>query len=205
MTFYIVRHAESEANVAHVFAGHIDPKLTEKGEIQAAKRAQDLKGIDFAAAFSSDLIRAKRTAEIIAMEHKLEVQTTTLLREKNFGNMEGKRVDQLELQLQKALDEYNKLSTKERAKVRLVDDMENDEEIVTRFITFLRETAIAYPDKNILIVSHGTVMRTFLFHLGFGTPQELPHTAVDNTAYIKLFSDGVEFIIQDTVGIHKAI
>jgi len=66
-TFYIVRHAESKANESGVRAGQMDFELSEKGEKQALERAKELRDVKFNAAFSSDLIRAKRTAKIISL------------------------------------------------------------------------------------------------------------------------------------------
>src|SRR5258706_14102789 len=89
-TFYIVRHGETDWNAERRLQGHSDIPLNENGELQAKNLADELQDITFDLAFSSDLLRAKRTAEIIALEHKLEVQTTKLIREKNYGSLEGK-------------------------------------------------------------------------------------------------------------------
>ena len=86
---YLTRHAESRGNVQGVAQGHADYELTEKGIEQARARAAQLKGIKFAAAYSSDLTRARHTAEIIATEHELLVVTSELLRERDFGKYKG--------------------------------------------------------------------------------------------------------------------
>ncbi len=198
--FYIVRHAESEANKAGIRAGQMDYDLSEEGVEQAKKRAQELLHVQFVAAFSSDLLRAKRTAEIIAIEHKLEIQITQQLRERAWGKeLEGGTVEKTT----KLLDEWNRLSYEERFKKRVFDDMESDEDIISRFITFLRETAIAFSGKTVLIVTHGNLMRTFMVHLGVGRAQEFPRESLIPTGYMVLESDGVDFFIKETVGINK--
>lgn len=63
--------------------------------------------------------------------------------------------------------------------------------------TYLREVAVAYQGKDILVVSHGGVMRILLDHLG----KRVARGATANTAYIKLESDGVEFFVKETEGI----
>src|SRR5258706_7388758 len=198
--FYIVRHAESEANKAGIRAGQMDYDLSDEGVEQAKKRAEELLHVQFVAAFSSDLLRAKRTAEIIAIEHKLEIQITKELRERTWEKeLEGDTVEKTT----KLLDEWNRLSYKERFNKKVFDDMESDEEIMSRFITFLRETAIAYMGKTVLIATHGNLMRTFMVHLGMGTAQEFPRESLIPTGYMVLDSDGVDFFVRKTVGIKK--
>jgi broad specificity phosphatase PhoE len=202
-TFYIVRHAESEANIAELFAGDFDSKLSPKGVRQAQKRAKDLRTIHFDASFSSDLIRAHHTAKIIAKEHEMAVTALKILREKAFGVLEGRRYKDLEEDLRKKLDVYYTLDTKERWTHRPVEGMETLEELTARIVTFLRETALAYPNKTVLVVSHGSVIRTLLVHLGFASVKELPTSSAANTCYFVLKSDGIEFEIVKTVGIEK--
>lgn len=202
-TFYIVRHGQSHGNVKRVISGQTETNLSDEGILQAQNRARDLKSIHFDAAFSSDLMRAKQTAEILIKERQLAIATTKLLRERYQGAIQGHSFDQLEKRLQKLLSSYNEMSYKERFSYKFVPDMESDEEVVGRFLTFLREIALAYTGKTILVVTHGNMMRTLLVHAGFGTHQELARGAIQNTGYFVLTSDGVEFEVGKTVGIEK--
>lgn len=199
-TFYIVRHGESEYNAKRLLAGHIDTILTKNGEEQARVLGSTLKDISFDHIFASDLTRAIRTAEIIALEKKMAVVTTKLLREQTFGKFEGKPYTVFENELKKYVEEYQKLSSDQKKKYRY-PSMESEEEYVSRFFTFLRETSVAYPGKTILIVSHGAMIRTFLVHIGWGTYEDVPHNAVSNSGYVKLESDGVDFDVKETKGI----
>lgn len=201
-TFYLVRHGESYSNVKQKLQGHKNSRLTNEGINQAKLIAKELKSINFDFAFSSDLLRAKKTAEIIAIEHKLLVKTSELLRERNFGKWEGKPYNVYSTELKHLLDEFLELSDKEKKKYKF-PDMESDEEIVIRLITFLRETALAYAGKTILIGTHGSIMRAFLIHLGFGTYDEIPADAVSNCGYMKIESDGNEFFLKEVKGIKK--
>jgi broad specificity phosphatase PhoE len=67
---------------------------------------------------------------------------------------------------------------------------------MARFIPALREIAIAYPGKNVLVVTHGGVMRAFLIHLGVGDEKTLPPGSIKNTSVFKIDSDGVEFWVR---------
>ena len=67
-TIYFARHGETSWNVKKMIQGIKDIPLNKKGEEQAMMIGEKLKNIKFDAVFSSDLIRAKRTAEIILLE-----------------------------------------------------------------------------------------------------------------------------------------
>ena len=201
-TIYLIRHGETEWNEKKLIQGHSDIPLNKKGEIQAKNLSKKLSHVKFTAVFSSDLIRAKRTAEIIALEKKIAVKTTKALRERYFGRFEGTSWEENK-QYQNYLNKFLKLSYKERYYKKPYEDTESDEKLMVRFIPFLRQVAVAYPDKNILIVAHGGVMRVFLIHLGYGTYITLPSGSINNTAYVRLMSDGVDFFIKETFGIEK--
>ncbi len=200
--FYIVRHGQSEANVDEILAGQLESLLTGKGEIQAKETSLELKHIKFDAVFSSDLIRAKRTAEIIILEKKLAVITTQALRERSYGIYEGKPYHILNEALEKLRKNNSHLDV-EKQYLLTLPSMEPFESVTSRLITFLREIAVGYPGKNILIVCHGGIMRYLLIHLGFATFKTLPPGNISNTGYIKLESDGVDFFIRETKGIEK--
>lgn len=196
-TIYIVRHGQTEWNVLRKMQGHSDIPLNAMGEEQARQLAEELKDTPLDVAFSSDLMRAKRTAEIVALEHKLAVQTTEILRERNSGEFEGKPYA--------LLDTYNKLleklSDEERFRYKIPPDRESDEELIKRILPFLRETAITHPQKSILMATHGGVMKVLLIHLGVGTYKTLTSHAIDNAAYIVLETDGVDFFVKKLKGI----
>ena len=204
-TLYIVRHGETEWNTQKIIQGHSDSSLTQKGLDQACDLREMFKDIKFDHVFSSDLLRAKRTAEVIAAQDKVEVKTTQALRERCFGRFEGKKFAEYTAELKELIEQMETLSQAEYAKHKLDPSIESDEELISRMIFFLRETALAYIGKNVLVVSHGGMIRALLIHLGFGTRQELTPHAVQNCAYLKLVSDGTDFSIEETHNIIKDV
>lgn len=192
---YVARHGETEWNVKGLIQGHSDSNLTKNGIKQAKNLGKELKSIKFEAAYSSDLLRAKRTAEIVTLERKLAVVTQKSLRERDFGELEGTKRENLKIlrELKRKNLPYESIG------------VEADEKIVARAITLLREIAIAYTGKNVLVVSHGGLLRSLLIHLGFATDDQLPPGSVGNTAYIKLKSDGVDFFIEETKRVNKSV
>jgi broad specificity phosphatase PhoE len=197
VTFYIVRHGETDWNVAKKMQGQTDIPLNENGEAQAKEVAEKFEDIQFDLAFSSDLLRAKRTADIILLEKQLAVETTKALRERKFGEMEGKSNETFFAYLKQI---KGKAHT-ERSKHKAHDDYESDEEIASRVITFLRETAVVNPGKTILITTHGGIFHIILVHLGIKTYEESDMLRIKNTGHIKLLSDGVDFFIEEQAGI----
>lgn len=199
-TFFIVRHGLTDWNIQRRLQGQADIPLNREGEKQALKIAKNyFQGIKFAVAFSSDLLRAKRTAEIIALEKKIALKTTQLLRERNFGPYEGKKINDLEKELKISIKDFRVLADEQLAKLNI----ETNEKMMSRFINFLRETALAYLGENVLVVTHGSVMRIFLEKVGYITKEESKNLVIDNLAYFILQSDGVEFKVLETMGIHR--
>ena len=193
--FYIVRHGQTVWNIEHKVQGHTDSPLTEIGLQQAENLAKTFRNIQFDVALSSDLLRAKKTAEIITLEKKLAITTTEHLREQYYGQAEGKS----SAPYVALWEEWRKLSDEEQMKQRIVSDAESDEEVATRFITFLREAAVAYPGKTVLIVSHGSMMCTLLVKLGFASYTSL--IGIENCGWYRLESDGIDFFLKETFGV----
>lgn len=199
-TIYVVRHGETEANVKRILQGHSDFPLTENGIKQAVEAGKKFKDINFEAAFSSDLFRAKRTAELILLEKKMAIITTQRLKERSFGRYEGKPFSEFGEELRNLFIKYETLSRHEKFKFKFTKEGESDEELALRMTTFLREIAIAYAGKTVLVVSHGGIMRALLRQLGIEI-SGLGRIQVKNLGYIKLESDGVDFFIKEMQGI----
>jgi alpha-ribazole phosphatase/probable phosphoglycerate mutase len=82
-----VRHAETD--MAGRFCGHSDPLLNQHGRIQLVSLIQRLEGEQFQAIYTSDLARARQTADAIAVHFGVEVHERRGLREIYFGEWEG--------------------------------------------------------------------------------------------------------------------
>lgn len=196
-TFYIIRHGQTEWNLKKIIQGHKDSPLTEIGVKAAEQHAKKLKNIKFDAVFSSDTLRAKQTADIITLKRNIAVKTTQLLRERSFGKYEGRNLDIFTNELKAMVAKFEELSDKEK-KMHKYPTMESDEEIIGRFITFLREIAVAYPGKTVLVISHSVIISALLIHLGYIKYRENPTYFFPHDSYVILESDGVEFNVKYT-------
>lgn len=94
MSLLLVRHGETALNAARVLQ-HADTPLSERGLMQAEALAWRLAVMKIGAILSSDLPRALRTAEAIARVTGAPIETTPLLRERNFGELRGQPHDDL--------------------------------------------------------------------------------------------------------------
>lgn len=203
-TIYLVRHGQSEWNVTNLMQGRTSGvPLTKTGIRQAREIRDRFNQIKFAAIFSSDLLRARQTAQIIAFQRKLAVTTAKAIRERSFGKYEGKTLKQYQEDLKEMLDQFDALSDKDKFKFVYQHGIEGIGETVSRVITWLREVSVAYAGKNVLAVAHGGVLRLLLIHLGYGTYKQLPPFSIDNTGYVVLKSDGIDIEIKAVAGVHK--
>lgn len=200
-TFYIVRHGQTIWNVQRRIQGHSDTPLTEEGIRDAHELAKTFQHIDFAAAYSSDLLRAKRTAEIVIADHQLLVKTNQLLREQYFGKYEGANVEQYRTELGQLLEKRRQLTFEENLHLSIGEGIETHAEVTTRMITFLREAAAAHAGQNVLIVSHGAMIRAFLVRIGAFSYAESETVRIKNLGYAIVEADASEFVVKELVGI----
>lgn len=200
-TIYIIRHGESENNVKDIIGA--DPDLTEKGKREAKLITKKLANIPFVAIFSSDLLRAKKTARIIALQLKLKVITYKELRERNYGKYEGKLMTKYKWEMKDVIERMRMMTDEEIKAFRRYEGFETDEELALRFTNCLRTLIIPYKNKTILVVTHGMVMRVLLVYLGFASYNELPPFAIENTGYVHVVSDGTSFFVKEVSGVRK--
>ena len=88
MRVYVIRHGESETNLKGQWTGWIDVSLTEKGKSDAKAAGEYLKNVTFQKIYTSDLKRARQTAEAALPDCHYE--TTAALREINVGSLARK-------------------------------------------------------------------------------------------------------------------
>lgn len=194
-TLYLVHHGETEWNKNGTVMGQSDSPLTQKGVAQAKAVANGLRTISFKAIFSSDLSRAKKTAELIRLDRKLNVLTSKKLRERTYGSWEGQKGEDFRKEFQHIFKDLSERSEAEQKELNLANDIESDQEVIDRFSDKLKSIAKAHPNEEVLVVTHGGCIRTFLMDIGYTKYGELPVGSFPNAGYVKLSSDGANFSI----------
>ena len=86
---YLLRHGEVQGAETRRFIGHLDVPLSPVGERQCAAQAARLRRVHLAALYSSDLARARHSAEIIGLPHGLAPTLVPALREMDMGRWDG--------------------------------------------------------------------------------------------------------------------
>ena len=149
MSLLLVRHGETALNAARVLQP-ADTPLSARGIAQAEALAERLAGRRLALVLSSDLPRALRTAQAISARSGTLVQTTALLRERNFGDLRGRPYDQLPFD-----------------PLRMRDAPPNDESadefearVAQAFAEIVRRCAALADD--LVVVTHGLVIGVML-------------------------------------------
>ena len=151
---YIIRHGKTDWNNLWKIQGRTDVPLNEEGRAMAESAAEEYKDINFDIAFSSPLIRAKETAEILLKDRDIPIIYDDRLMEMCFGVYEG---------FEKCFDTPNCplnvfFQTPEKYVVP-VEGAESMEELFKRTGEFLKdkvEPELA-AGKDVLIVGHGAM------------------------------------------------
>jgi broad specificity phosphatase PhoE len=151
-TILLARHGESDWNRAKRWQGHADRPLTDRGRAQAHELADRLEETDLDAVYSSDLQRARETAEIVARSQGLEVTVLPGLREVDVGSWSGLTRAEAEQQFPEAYRRWV-------AGGEGWDDGETYDQLSERVLAAIRQIADDHPYERVLVVAHGGTIR----------------------------------------------
>ncbi|NNM85144.1 MAG: histidine phosphatase family protein [Phycisphaerales bacterium] len=185
---WLVRHGQTDWNAQRRIQGHTPTELNEIGRQQAAKLALWFGRRPFQAIWSSDLPRARQTAEPIAAALGLTVCTTPLLRERHLGPYEGKtwnEVSAMRIGL-------NGPQQGDLADWTGVPHVESDQALWHRIRDCLSDISQQHANQDVLIITHGGVIKHSVWHilgLPVGAPRRFP-LANGITAVVQRRSDG---------------
>ena len=150
----LVRHGETLLNEQGRFQGHGDARLSERGRRQAAALARVLQHEEIDAAYSSDLSRARQTAEIITAGRMSRMVSVPALREIAFGDWEGLTYAEIQ---QKDSDNLRRWERDPAANPP--PGGEGLEAIDQRVGSFLNRMRDRHPGATVLIATHGGPIR----------------------------------------------
>lgn len=161
----LVRHGESTWNAQSRWQGQADPPLSPFGERQAEDAIARLTEVaTITAVWTSDLVRARRTGELIAKRLGLGgVRAEPRLRERDVGAWSGLTRDEIEERWPGYL-----------AARRSPPDFEGDDALLERTRAGLAAAVDGTGSGDVLVVTHGGVIRTIERSLG-ATPERLPN------------------------------
>lgn len=161
MELYIVRHGETDWNKERKVQGAADIPLNEYGIHLAEETAVGLKDIRFDAAYSSPLVRAKKTAEVILEGRNIEIKEDKRIQEISFGSYEGMCISGEHMAPES--DKFNKFFVDTENYIP-GDGGETVGQLMERTGVFLQELCKneLLADKRILVATHGAAMTAML-------------------------------------------
>lgn len=186
-----VRHGETAWNKDTRIQGHTDIGLNETGRWQASRLADALADESIAAFYASDLMRAYDTANAVAQRHGQQVSALPALRERCFGEFEGRTWDELREQFPDASEAWRK-----RVPDFAPPGGESLLQVRDRVVSTLMDLASRHPGEQILVVVHGGVLDQF-YRAATGLDLEAPRSwQMGNAAINRLLwsPDGLSLV-----------
>jgi len=139
--------------------GSSDIPLDEEGLEQARSLAERIESGEWDVLYSSDLLRAKQTAEILNVKLETEMYLDSRLRERSGGLIEGTTEEE---RVQKWGADWRELDV----------GFETHESIISRGLSFIEDISAQHQSQKILIVSHGAFIKRLLNELLSDSPIE---------------------------------
>ncbi|HCE47747.1 MAG TPA: histidine phosphatase family protein [Prevotellaceae bacterium] len=155
---YLTRHGETLENASGTLQGHLPGHLSPKGIEQANALSAQLADTHFDAVISSPLQRALDTARILNEPHGLDIVTTPLLSERDWGSFTGMKV----ADIRTSPDNFP-------------PDVESPSSLQLRARNFLKFLLDHFDGKTVLAVGHGYFDRCIAAEICHKTPRDIPH------------------------------
>ena len=168
----VIRHGETEWNRERRMQGTTDTRLSELGRAQAQALGRRLASREFAALYSSNLSRARQTAEAIAVLTGRDVVTDPRLQERRFGIFEGLLSAEIRTRYP---EEHARFASRDPDYE--VPGGESASAFTARCLGCLSEIAGRHSGEEVVVVTHGLVLDSLYraaHGLGHGEPRPLP-------------------------------
>ena len=154
---WLVRHGQTDWNQQGRYQGQADMPLNEAGIRQAEEAAAQVAHLPISAIYTSDLVRARRTAEIIAARLGLPLQQDTRLREIHQGEWQGLLVSEIATRYASEISRFRASPMTARA-----PGGETVAEVADRLWSAADEIARRHAGQQVLVVSHGLALATLI-------------------------------------------
>ena len=145
----LVRHGETIWNKQRRCQGFSDIPLNDAGKEQAVLLGRALRSVPLSAVYSSDLVRAKKTGDLIAEHHKIKVVTDARFRELNQGDLEGSSLGDLLADHPALLKKW----LENPADVKMPGG-ESMRALQKRAVKALQNVIENHPDETVCVVAH---------------------------------------------------
>jgi broad specificity phosphatase PhoE len=174
---FLIRHGETDYNREHRLQGALPVPLNDNGRSQAKALGLYLKNHDIEAIFSSPMIRARQTADIISQALNVTVQEESRIQEIAFGKFEGMLPNETEAEYP---DEYRMWKSGDMSYT--VPDGESRRAVQKRMAQAWDELTTSDAYETIALISHGSALRIIMRYLFHYVPTE----TIENTSLTTL-------------------
>lgn len=188
---FLVRHGQVVGHEEKRYNGHADVEITQHGQEQYRKLRDRLADVSLTAVYSSDLVRCRWGAELIAASHSLQPHFRQNLRELHIGDWEGMTWG--EIQERWPREWQDRLSN-------IVDYRvpggESTRDLAERAIPVIREIVARHQGEDVLVVGHGGLNRVILLD-ALGAPLTSLFSLEQNFACLNIidyYADGVTVV-----------
>ena len=163
MQLHIVRHGQTDWNAERRIQGQLDSQLDEVGQQQAIDRGSDFANMALNTVYSSSSLRTRQTTELLLGDRHDLVTFRDDLREVRLGVWQGFYWSDIEREHPEMVEAHNNASPDFN-----VEGAEKSSEVQERGVAAIESIIAAHnqaaESDNILIVSHGAIMKTILAH-----------------------------------------
>lgn len=188
VTLYLIRHAESMGNVEEYFQGSLDVDISPKGLRQLESLKRRFKSVPLDAIYTSPLIRAVKTAEVVGYNKRLQLTRVPQIQEIYAGEFQGKSWSELPILFPK--EYYDWKHNQEEFKAPNGESMKD---VYDRMVSAMNDILSKSSQKTIAVVSHGCAIRNYQCYLK-GLPLSRMYELgwADNTSVSKVvFNDSL--------------
>ena len=180
LNIYFVRHGETLWNKEERIQGELDSPLTIKGIEDIQKLAGNLSGVEFDEVYSSELGRAYETASILS-DGRHRIKRLKEFNEKNFGDWQGMEIKEIYRKYPMQAEFYfNDIKNYNNKEI----NAESLEHALKRFVLGVRKIVKSLRTGNVLVVSHGTILKLFFNYIDNKDVNELNEKdLMENTSF----------------------
>jgi len=205
----LVRHGQSQWNLENRFTGWTDVPLTEQGRKEARQGAQLIKPLRFDRAFTSTLVRAQETLQIILKEigqTAVPVAQDQALNERHYGALQGlnkaetaKKFGEEQVRLWRR--SYDVAPPSDRTEWNPDGRSESLKDTAARTLPYFTGTILPLvtADQTILVSAHGNSLRAIVMHLDHLSEEQVTKLELGTGAPIVYEIDQHGAILKKTV------
>jgi 2,3-bisphosphoglycerate-dependent phosphoglycerate mutase len=178
-TLVLVRHGQSQWNLENRFTGWVDVPITEKGAREAEQAAEDLRGLRFDCAFTSELKRAQQTLDILLDrlgQKNVPIERSAAINERHYGDLQG--LDKTETAKKYGKDQVHIWRRSFDIKP---PNGESLKDTADRSLPYFREKILpkAAGGANVLVAAHGNSLRAIIMDLEKLSPEQIMEVNID--------------------------